>query len=258
MNPLKPTIIQSTLIWEDQPKNLKMFDELLANIDLPSDFIVLPEMFNTAFSMNRSLAETMNGETMEWMKSRAEKLNTPICGSLMIVEDEAYYNRFVWVNPNGTSQYYNKRHLFRMTNEQECFSPGNSNIIITVDGWKLFPVICYDLRFPVWLRRTPDFEYDVLLIVANWPEKRLSHWRTLLQARAIENQCYVLAVNRIGEDGNGFNYSGSSGLIDMQGEWLAEYKQTTAVAQVVLNHEPMETWRKNFPAAIDADRFTLA
>ncbi len=258
MKSLRATIIQTDLHWEDKAKNIALFDKLLATIESPTDFIVLPEMFTTAFSMNRSLAEPMSGETISWMKHKAAHLNTPVCGSLMIVDEGKYYNRFVWVNPNGTLQFYNKRHLFRMANEHEHFSAGNERIIIELNGWKLFPVVCYDLRFPVWLRRTSQFDYDAMIVVANWPERREHHWRVLLQARAIENQSYLVAVNRIGMDGTGLNYSGYSGILSPKGEWITELPNMASITQVELNKQVLTDWRTTFPAANDADSFALA
>lgn len=258
MKALRATIIQTSLYWEDKAKNIALFDNLLGTIESPTDFIVLPEMFTTAFSMNRSLAEPMEGETITWMKHKAKLLNTPLCGSVMIVDEGNYYNRFVWVNPDGTLQFYNKRHLFRMAHEHDHFSAGNSRIIIELNGWKLFPVVCYDLRFPVWLRRTPQFNYDAMIVVANWPERREHHWRVLLQARAIENQSYVVAVNRVGEDGAGLNYTGYSSILSAKGEWVTVLPNNASVTQVEMSWQELMDWRTNFPAANDADSFTLA
>ncbi len=258
MNTLAATMIQTPLYWEDKAKNIALFDSLLATIQSPGDFIVLPEMFTTAFSMNRSLAEPMEGETVTWMKRQAATLQTPICGSLMIVDESNYYNRFVWVNPDGTLQFYNKRHLFRMAKEHDHFTAGNNRILVELNGWKLFPVVCYDLRFPVWLRRTAQFDYDAMIVVANWPERREQHWRILLQARAIENQSYVVAVNRVGEDGNGLNYSGYSGILSPKGEWIIALPNDASVTRVEMSREELIDWRTNFPAANDADTFTLA
>lgn len=257
MNALRATLIQTPLLWEDKKQNLALLEQWLSAIKQPSDMIMLPEMFSTAFSMNTALADTMEGETVAWMRKQASILNTPVCGSLMINDNGHFVNRFIWMFPNGELQFYDKRHLFRMGNEHHHFEPGDNRILIDYKGWKLFPVVCYDLRFPVWLRRTPEFDYDAILIVANWPERREHHWRTLLQARAIENQAYVFAVNRVGLDGHGVNHSGFSGIISPKGEWLLEMSGNEGPQTFEVSKNDLIDWRTSFPAANDADPFSL-
>jgi len=258
MSNLKVTLVQTTLHWEDKESNLKQFDNLISNQTASTDLIVLPEMFSTGFSMQTKLAETMDGDTIKWMKGKAKKLDVPFCGSLMMDVDGKFVNRFVWVNPNGTIQYYDKRHLFSIGNEHTHYSNGANHLVIDYKNWKLLIAICYDLRFPVWLRRTPTIEYDAMVIVANWPERRSNHWRTLLQARAIENQCYVIAVNRVGIDGNGVSHSGNSGLISPTGEWINEYENDIVLSTVQLFKNEVNNWRSVFQVANDADLFNLA
>jgi omega-amidase len=257
MSDLVITLVQTTLHWEDKKQNLLLLEKWLSEVKQPTDFVVLPEMFSTAFSMQTALADTTDGETIAWMKQQSAKLGKPICGSLMLSENGSFYNRFIWMQPDGEFQFYNKRHLFRMGNEHDHFTAGNERIIIKSNGWKLFPVVCYDLRFPVWLRRTKNFDYDAMIIVANWPERREHHWRTLLQARAIENQCYVIAVNRVGVDGNGVNHSGYSGVVSPKGEWILEMADSTGIQNVTMNKHDLIDWRTTFPAENDADDFML-
>jgi predicted amidohydrolase len=210
------TLIQTDLFWEDIDNNLKMFDEKITIIK-DTNLIILPEMFTTGFSMNVNiLSETMNGKTIKWMLDWARVKNAVIAGSIIIKENNLFYNRFIWAEPNGGIKYYDKKHLFSMANEDQSYSPGKQKIIIEYLGWKICPLICYDLRFPIWNRNLED--YDIAIYVANWPEKRANHWKSLLMARAIENQCYVLAVNRIGIDGKGLNYNGDTSIIDPTGD----------------------------------------
>jgi omega-amidase len=254
---LRFTLVQSPLYWEQKEPNREHFSALLDSAADSADVIVLPEMFSTGFSMNTAVAETMEGETMAWMKHEAATRNAVICGSLMMNDAGTLYNRFVWMPPDGKYLQYDKRHLFRMGNEHRHYQPGTSSIIIEHKGWKILPLVCYDLRFPVWSRRTPALDYDAIVIVANWPERRSMHWRTLLQARAIENQSYVVAVNRTGDDGNGVYHSGNSGLVSPKGEWLAEAEHKTTLLNVILRKQEVSEWRNVFPAADDADRFSI-
>lgn len=257
MSELTLTIIQTPLYWQDAAQNRIMFSRLFASIQHPTDAVLLPEMFSTGFSMNTTLAETMDGETIAWMKAEAARLKVSIAGSLMIQEKDTTVNRFVWINADGTLQYYDKRHLFRMADEHNHFRSGTEKIIINHKGWKICPLVCYDLRFPVWMRRTPDCDYDAIVIVANWPQRREHHWRTLLQARAIENQSYVVAVNRSGTDGNDVEYSGYSGLISPKGEWINEWVHDSFVQNVILRKDELTDWRTVFPTWQDADGFSL-
>jgi omega-amidase len=257
MSELRVTLVQTALVWEDKQANLNHFGLLLKGLE-NTDLVVLPEMFTTGFSMDTSLAEGMDGTCVNWMREQANQLQVPVCGSLMVAEDGKFYNRFVWMNPDGTSTHYNKRHLFRLGKETDHFTQGSEQLVVRYKDWNLLLQVCYDLRFPVWMRRTPKNEYDAILIAANWPERRVMHWRLLLQARAIENQCYMVAVNRVGLDGQGLNHTGSSGLINPRGEWVQDMDAQNGVATVVLHKQEVTDWREAFPAANDADSFVLA
>jgi predicted amidohydrolase len=258
MSDLTLTLIQTSLYWQQAAPNREMFSKLFATITHPTDAILLPEMFSTGFSMDTSLAETMEGETVAWMKQQASMLNVPVAGSVMIKDKEQVVNRFIWMHPDGSVQFYDKRHLFRMGDEHTHFAAGTAQQTIDYKGWKLRLLVCYDLRFPVWIRRTPQQDYDALLIVANWPQRREHHWRTLLQARAIENQSYVVAVNRVGEDGKGVEHSGYSGLISPKGEWECELIHEVCAQNVTLRKQEVMSWRTDFPAWQDADDFSLS
>jgi omega-amidase len=262
---LKVTLVQSDLHWEDPQKNLDMFDAKIAAIS-QTDLIILPEMFNTAFTMNaENLAETMEGKTLSWMRKKAEEKQCVITGSIIIKEENKYFNRLVWMRPEGTFETYDKRHLFRMANEHEHFSSGNKKNIVELKGWKILPLICYDLRFPVWSRnkKSPGgkeqsaMEYDILIYVANWPEKRINAWRTLLMARAIENQCYTIGVNRTGYDDNDNFYPGASVVIDPKGEKISKIDDKESVETVLLSAKELEEFRKSFPVGMDADGFEI-
>jgi omega-amidase len=214
------TILQTNLHWEDKEANLAMLQNKIENITVHTDVVVLPEMFTTGFSMQPSLyAETMDGDTVEWMRHLAIENKIVLCGSVIIEEESKYYNRFIWMQPNGTYSFYDKRHLFAFAGEDNFYNSGSKKLIANANNFKINCNVCYDLRFPVWTRQTSlENAYDVLIYVANWPEKRSRAWKTLLVARAIENQCYVIGVNRIGEDDNGNYYSGDSMVIDPMGE----------------------------------------
>ncbi len=252
------TLIQTELVWENAVQNRMHLERLIDSHHTKTDLFVLPEMFSTGFSMNpQQLAETMQGETMTWLKDMAQRKQTNICGSIMMNEEGRYVNRFVWMKPDGTFFFYDKRHLFRMGNEHLHYHSGQRRIIIEYNGWRIFPVVCYDLRFPVWLRRTKQFDYDMMLVVANWPEKRSEHWKALLTARAIENQCYVVAVNRTGEDGNAISHSGDSSIIRPKGEWLFRANAEETVTSFDLELEEVSGFRTLFPAMEDADNFVI-
>ncbi|HBK70487.1 MAG TPA: amidohydrolase, partial [Flavobacteriaceae bacterium] len=208
-NILKITIIQSELVWENSAQNRQVFLEKIKSISEVVDLIILPEMFTTGFTMNpEKVAETMDGETIHWLKYLAKEKNTAITGSLIIKEGNKYYNRLVFVHPTGEIKTYDKRHTFTLAGEDKIYTAGNKKLIVAYKGWKICPMICYDLRFPVWSRNTDD--YNLLIYVANWPKPRITAWSTLLKARAIENMSYVVGVNRIGADDNGHEYSGNS------------------------------------------------
>ena len=258
MSTLIITGIQSSLQWEDKEANLQMFEEKIFSISQPTEIVVLPEMFSTGFSMQpKKLAEPMDGETVEWMKQIAAKKKIILTGSVIIEEDRNFYNRLVWVLPNGQIGYYDKRHLFAYGDEDQHYTAGKKRLIASVKGWKINLMVCYDLRFPVWSRQQGDFEYDVLIYVANWPERRVHAWTTLLRARAIENQSYVIGVNRTGDDGNKIPYTGESMAVDPMGEILYHKNDEEDVFTVTLDRSDLEKTREKFPFWKDADQFTI-
>lgn len=257
MSILKVATIQTQLYWEDIDANLAMFSDKIASLNEKVDVIVLPEMFSTGFSMNTELAETQDGKAMQWMQQTAAIHNTAVCGSLMMKNRHDVFNRFIWMNPNGIYHVYNKRHLFRMGNEHEHYKAGDEKLIIDFKGLKIQLLVCYDLRFPVWSRRTLKENYDALFIVANWPQRRAEHWKTLLKARAIENQCYVVGVNRVGNDGKDIYHSGDTSFIDARGETIYQKTDEEHIAVHLLEKEKVTAYRVDFPAMNDADEFTL-
>ena len=260
MNTISITLIQSDLAWEDKAANLLQFEKKINSIKEASQIIVLPEMFSTGFSMKPSvLAEKMDGETVQWMKRIAAEQKKIITGSVIIEEDQQYFNRLLWVLPNGTVGVYDKRHRFAFAGEDNFYTAGNKRLITSVNGWKINTQICYDLRFPVWARQQSkeEPEFDVLLYVANWPERRSHAWKSLLIARAIENQCYVIGVNRVGKDGNGIEHSGDSILIDPLGEVLYTKAQIEEISTHELSKEKLLEVRSKFPFWKDADDFTI-
>ncbi|HEY1060280.1 MAG TPA: amidohydrolase [Daejeonella sp.] len=257
MNTLKITTFQAYLFWENIEKNLQNLGLRLSSIREKTDLIVLPEMFNTGFSMNpEQLAEDMDGKTMKWMHQQAKKFDCVLTGSIIIKDDKKYFNRLIWMRPDGTYEYYDKRHLFGLGEEDKHYSSGNKKLLVELHGWKICPMICYDLRFPVWLRNI-DEEYDMLLIVANWPERRSLHWRTLIPARAIENQAFVVAVNRVGHDGNEIYHSGDSMCIDPNGKVIYYKPNDEDLYTFSINKEDLTAARESFPFLKDADRFKL-
>ncbi len=226
MQTLKVHLVQSVLHWEDPKKNLAMFDEKLAGIDTAPDLIVLPEMFTTGFTMiPHNHAEPMEGKSMQWMQEKAGQHNCVVTGSMIIRANGNYFNRLIWMQPDGNYQFYDKKHLFSYAGENKYYTPGSGKLVVELKGWKIMPVICYDLRFPGWCRNSYDedrgFAYDCMINVANWPGSRSHAWRVLLMARAIENQAYVIGLNRVGADGNNIEYSGDSAVIDPKGENLS-------------------------------------
>jgi omega-amidase len=263
MSDLKVTLIQAQLHWEDKEANLRMFDEKINSIKERTEVVFLPEMFSTGFSMQSALlAETMDGTAVQWMKKKAAEKNIIITGSLIIEENGEYLNRLIWMLPNGTYGTYDKRHLFGYAGEHEHYTPGNKRLIAQVKGWKINLNICYDMRFPVWARNTiqPDTNepaYDLLVYVANWPERRKTAWTTLLQARAIENQAFAIGVNRVGNDGNNIYHSGETSLIDPMGEIIYRKSHDEDVFTYTLQRERLEEVRKNIPFLKDADAFTI-
>lgn len=258
MPELKFTLIQSDLKWENKKSNLENFSEKIKPLAGKTEIVALPEMFNTGFSMHtRDLAEPMDGESVEWMKKTAKENRIILTGSLMIRDGEQYFNRLIWMQPDGQMGIYDKRHLFSYAKENEAFQSGESKFIASVKGWKIRPVICYDLRFPVWCRQKPNEPYDVLLVVANWPESRIVAWKTLLQARAIENQCYVVAVNRVGEDGNRIIYNGASCVVNPEGKFLYLGENKEDIFNIALRRDELNQVRDTFPFLKDGDDFTI-
>lgn len=262
------SIIQSSLFWEDKGANLDLLGQKIRGITEPTEIIVLPEMFNTGFSMQaEKLAETMEGPTVDWMRRLSAETRSIITGSLMIQEAGKYYNRLIWMLPNGQLGHYDKRHLFAFAGEDQYFTPGNKRLIASVKGWKINLQICYDLRFPVWARqklaqegegeKTFLPEYDVLLYVANWPEKRSHAWKTLLTARAIENQCFTIGVNRVGLDANNISHSGDSMVVGPLGEVLYHCAHQEDIFHISLQKEEVDNARAKFPFWKDADFFTI-
>ncbi len=264
MQDLHCTIIQTSLYWEDKAANLEMLGKKILSIQDKTHIVILPEMFPTGFSMKpETLAESMDGATVMWMKDIATNKKIILTGSLMIKENDTFYNRMLWVLPNGEIGFYDKRHLFGYGKEDEHYAPGKNRMIVSVNGWKIILQVCYDLRFPVWARQnmekiSGDVEYDVLLYAANWPEKRSHAWKSLLVARAIENQCYVIGVNRVGNDGNDIYHSGDSMAIGPLGEILFEKAHDECVQTIILDKSKLDEVRLQFPFLRDADNFSLS
>jgi len=250
------TLIQSNLHWEKSEANLEMFSEKISSSREPTDLILLPEMFSTGFSMRpEKFAETMNGAAMKWLKQMASGKNAVMCGSLMMKEGEKFFNRLIWMRPDGSFEYYDKRHLFGLGEEHNHYSSGSQKILVELKGWKILPLICYDLRFPVWSRNTDH--YDILLFVANWPERRIHAWKSLLIARAIENQCYVIGVNRVGDDGSEIHYSGDSVVIDPKGETFWCETNHECMHTCTLSYHHLNHTRESLPFLKDADEFRI-
>ncbi len=253
MKDLRITTIQTQLHWESPADNRAMFDKKLSPLTGQTDLVILPEMFTTGFSMQAAeLAEKMDGTTVNWLSRHAQNLNAVITGSLIIEEKGQYYNRLIWMRPDGSYETYDKRHLFTMAREQDTYTAGTERLITTWQGWKICPLICYDLRFPVWARNTVD--YDVLIYTANWPVKRSYAWRTLLHARAIENQAYTIGVNHVGKDGNGFDYSGDTMIIEPAGADILYHKaDVEAVHTESLSYAHLQDVREKLPFLADRD-----
>jgi predicted amidohydrolase len=258
MQDLKVSIIQTPLFWERKEENLTMFSQKINTLTEETDLIILPEMFTTGFSMKPSqFAEGTESETLRRMRSWASDKNCAITGSIIVKEKNLYYNRLIWVRPDGTYETYDKRHLFRFAGEHQQYSAGAKKLIVELKGWKICPLICFDLRFPVWSRNLNQ-EYDCLIYVANWPAVRSSAWSTLLQARAHENQCYVVGVNRIGNDGNEIPHSGNSGIIEPKGDVISTIQPNEQRTETIkLSWNNLESYRKKFPVSADADNFKI-
>jgi len=253
---MRLTIIQTNLHWEDPEANRKMFSTKFANLINKTDLIVIPEMFTTGFSMrSKEFAETMDGPTVSWLKESANKIGAVITGSMIIREGENFFNRLLWVNPNGEIIHYDKKHLFTLSGEQKHYMAGTERVLIEYLGWKICPLICYDLRFPVWSRNTEN--YDLLLYVASWPDRRREAWQTLLKARAIENQCYTIGVNRVGEDGSKLRYVGDSTLIDFAGKSLLAAESIEGEFTMEISLSERKDFINKLPFLADRDDFTL-
>lgn len=253
---MKIVILQTDICWANPVENRKRADEILERYG-EADLIVLPEMFSTGFcTQPRGIAEPSDSETLQWMKSKAAERNCAIAGSVAVEEDGKYYNRFYFVHPDGKIQYYNKKHLFTYGGEHKQFTPGTERVIVSYRGVRFLMQICYDLRFPVWSRNRGD--YDVAIYVASWPVPRIEAWKALLRARAIENQCYVVAVNRVGDDPN-CKYCGGSAVIDPYGTTVIACEDNLACgAEAVIDLDVLDEFRKKFPVLDDADTFCLA
>nr|WP_294893985.1 amidohydrolase [uncultured Pedobacter sp.] len=257
MNALKITILQAYLFWENIDKNLQNLGLKLSAIREKTDLIILPEMFTTGFTMNaEALAEEMDGKSMKWMHEKANRYDAVVTGTLIIKENGNFYNRLIWMNPDGTYQYYDKKHLFGMANENEVYTAGNKKLMVDFKGWKIMPVICYDLRFPVWLRNHGEL-YDLLLVVASWPEKRAQHWNTLIPARAIENQSYIIALNRVGHDGNEIYYCGDTTCLDPNGKVVYYKRDEEDLYTFTIYKNEVQKTRDLMPFLKDSDDFKL-
>ncbi len=256
MDVLKVACVQTTLTWEDPERNRKHLAGIIKSIDQSVDVIVLPEMFTTGFSMEPApIAESMTGNTVDWMRIIAEKANAVIAGSVIIEENGNYYNRLLWITPVGHLEYYDKRHLFSLAGEDGAYSSGNEIKIVEYNSWKICLNICYDLRFPVWSRNVSS--YDCAIYVANWPTPRIKAWSSLLMARAIENQSYVVGVNRLGSDRNNNQYNGHSAIIDMEGNYLAEASDSEKIIYATLSKNELLSFRSKLPFNNDRDEFIL-
>ena len=254
---LNIAIIQANLKWEDSKANRDLFSEKIKTLSDSVELIVLPEMFTTGFSMNaEDLAEENDGETLQWMKKQAKLKNSAITGSVIITENGQFYNRLFFVFPDGTVQKYDKRHTFTLAKEDKTYTAGEERLIVNYKGWKICPLICYDLRFPVWARNKDD--YDLLIFVANWPKKRVAAWDALLKARAIENMSFCVGVNRVGEDGDGYMYNGHSAIYDCLGEILTDENDETEFSkEMTLDKTHLENTRNQLKFLQDRDKFKL-
>ena len=253
---MKIALLNSTLSWENPVENRTYFEQKINAIDEAIDLIVLPEMFTSGFTMNpKKVAETMQGETVSWLKKWSKVKNCAITGSLVITENEKYFNRLLFVFPEGKIEFYDKRHLFTLAGEDKVYTSGKEKLIITYKGFKICPLICYDLRFPVFARNVEN--YDLLLYVANWPKPRVNAWDILLKARAVENMCYVIGVNRIGNDNNHLEYIGHSQAIDFLGNYIIEPQENEGVFIVELDKEKQDETRSKLAFLNDKDEFKL-
>lgn len=261
MQDLNVTLLQSDLHWHQPEANRAMFEEQIWSLKQATDLIILPEMFTTGFTMEASeLAEPMGTRTFKWLQQQAEQTKAAITGSYIVKENGKYFNRLLWVTPDGNHVSYDKRHLFRLGKEDLTYQKGTERLIVSWKGWNVFPQICYDLRFPVWSRNTltdKSLEFDLMIFIANWPTPRISAWDVLLQARAIENSCYTIGVNRIGKDPNGHEYSGHSAVVDPKGKVICYEEGKEAVQSITLVRAEMDQFRDKFSFYLDADNFII-
>lgn len=259
MQPLRLVLQQADLHWQDPAANRAAFDARLGALARgATDLVILPEMFSTGFSMQPgALAESPDGPTAAWLCDWSRRLDAAVVGSVMTRDGTRCVNRLWFATPDGRLQHYDKRHLFRMAGEHEHYAAGNRGLVVEFRGWRIAPLVCYDLRFPVWSRRRAGYDYDLLLYVANWPGRRAYAWRQLLIARAIENQCYVAGVNRVGADGNGIAHDGDSAVHDFLGMPLATLGGAAGAAAASLDPAALAEFRERFPAHLDADAFEL-
>jgi predicted amidohydrolase len=265
MKNLRISLVQGATLWHDPAGNREYYGELIAPLHGTTDLVLLPETFTSGFS-NEAIAnaETMDGPTVDWMLKQARKLDAAVTGSVQLRTDEGVFNRLLWATPDGGLMHYDKRHLFRYAKEHERYAAGSERLTVEWKGWRICPLVCYDLRFPVYSRNRYDVErkeqldYDLLLYVANWPAARAWPWKTLLRARAIENLCYVAGLNRVGDDGNGLHYAGDSAVIDFLGHPVSECTDEEVVVTTTLQAAELAAHRERFPAMLDGDAFSLA
>jgi len=261
MRDLRISLVQGATRWHDPAGNREYYAGLIAPLHGMTDVVLLPETFTSGFSNDAiDQAETMDGPSVEWLRAQALKLGAVICGSVQLRVADKVFNRLLWVTPEGKIQHYDKRHLFRYANEHKRYAAGRERLIVEYNGWRICPLVCYDLRFPVFSRNrfeAGQLDYDLLLYVANWPSARAYAWKTLLRARAIENLCYVAGLNRVGEDGNGLNYSGESAVIDFLGHPVSECTDAEVVVTTTLQAAELAAHRERFPAMLDGDGFML-
>lgn len=254
---IKISGLQYDIAWEDKERNISKIEMLLKSLPAKTNIILLPEMFSTGFSMNATkLSETMQGDTVRWMKQLSVAFDAVIAGSLIISENNIFRNRFIWIDPDGHISFYDKRHSFGMALEDQFYTRGNKREIFTYKDWNFMPGICYDLRFPVWLKN--DLNYHVLLNVANWPSSRAKHWNAFLLSRAIENQAYVVGINRIGQDAENRHYCGDSSVIDFDGNILSKLGEIEGIVSSILSYEKQQNYRNRYPFLKDQDRFSFS
>ena len=264
MNNLRVSLVQGATLWHDPAGNRDYYGDLIGPLRGITDLVLLPETFTSGFSNDAiGNAETMDGATVAWIREQAVKLDAAVCGSVQLRTDDGVFNRLLWATPDGDLQHYDKRHLFRYAREHERYAAGRERITVDWKGWRICPLVCYDLRFPVFSRNRFNVEredlpdYDLLLYVANWPSARAYPWKTLLRARAIENLCYVAGLNRVGTDGNGIHYSGDSAVIDFLGHLVSECTDEEVVVTTTLQAAELAAHRQRFPAMLDGDAFSL-